>query len=75
LDRLVAEGQVSPGLYDEVLIHAQRTQSTAEEAILQLGLMSEADLLKYIAGVYRGSPRSRFSMTTGAGRCRSSPRT
>jgi response regulator RpfG family c-di-GMP phosphodiesterase len=53
LDRLVAEGQVSPGLYDEVLIHAQRTQSTAEEAILQLGLMSEADLLKYIAGVYR----------------------
>ncbi len=53
LDRLVAEGHVSPGLYDEVLVHAQRTQSTAEEAILQLGLMSEADLLKYIAGVYR----------------------
>jgi response regulator RpfG family c-di-GMP phosphodiesterase len=53
LDRLVAEGQVSPGLYDEVLMHAQRTQSTAEEAILQLGLMSEAELLKYIAGVYR----------------------
>jgi len=53
LDRLVAEGQVSPSLYDEVLMHAQRTQSTAEEAILQLGLMSEAELLKYIAGLYR----------------------
>jgi len=53
LDRLVAEGQVSPSLYDEVLLHAQRTQSTAEEAILQLGLMTEADLLKYIAGIYR----------------------
>lgn len=53
LDRLVAEGQVSPSLYDEVLIHAQRTQSTAEEAILQLGLMSEGELLKYIAGLYR----------------------
>ena len=52
LDRLVAEGQVSPSLYDEVLMHAQRTQSTAEEAILQLGLMSEAALLKYIAGLY-----------------------
>jgi response regulator RpfG family c-di-GMP phosphodiesterase len=53
LDRLVAEGQVSPSLYDEVLIHAQRMQSTAEEAILQLGLMSEAELLKYIAGLYQ----------------------
>lgn len=53
MDRLVAEGQVSPSLYDEVLIHAQRTQSTAEEAILQLGLMSEAELLKYIAGLYQ----------------------
>jgi response regulator RpfG family c-di-GMP phosphodiesterase len=53
LDRLVAEGQVSPSLYDEVLMHAQRTQSTAEEAILQLGLMSETELLKYIAGLYR----------------------
>jgi len=53
LDRLVAEGQVSPSLYDEVLLQAQRTQSTAEEAILQLGLMSEADLLKYIASLYR----------------------
>jgi HD-GYP domain-containing protein (c-di-GMP phosphodiesterase class II) len=53
LDRLVAEGQVSPSLYDEVLLHAQRTQSTAEEAILQLGLMSEEELLKYIAGLFR----------------------
>jgi response regulator RpfG family c-di-GMP phosphodiesterase len=53
LDRLVAEGQVSPSLYDEVLMHAQRTQSTAEESILQLGLMSEAELLKYIAGIYQ----------------------
>jgi len=44
---------VSPSLYDEVLLHAQRTQSTAEEAILQLGLMSETELLKYIAGLYR----------------------
>jgi len=53
LDRLVAEGRVAPSLYDEVLIHAQRTQSTAEESILQLGLMSEAELLKYIAGLFK----------------------
>ena len=53
LDRLVAEGQVPPSLYDEVLMHAQRTESTAEEAILQLGLMTEGDLLKYVAGVYQ----------------------
>lgn len=42
-----------PDRYDEVVIHAQRTQSTAEEAILQLGLMSETALLKYIAGIYK----------------------
>jgi len=47
------EGQVPPSRYDEVVLHAQRTQCTAEEAILQLGLMSEAELLKYIAGLYR----------------------
>jgi len=53
LDRLVAEGRIAPDLYDEVVIHAQRTQSTAEESILQLGLVSEAELLKYIAGLFR----------------------
>ena len=53
LDRLVVEGTISPSLYDEVLIHAQRTQSTAEESILQLGLMTEADLLKYVANLYQ----------------------
>lgn len=53
LDRLVAEGRVSPSRYDEVVLHAHRTECTAEEAILQLGLMSEAELLKYIAGLYR----------------------
>jgi response regulator RpfG family c-di-GMP phosphodiesterase len=53
LDRLVAEGKVSPSLYDEVLMHAQRTQSTAEESILQLGLMTEAELLKYTAGLFK----------------------
>ncbi len=44
---------MSPSRYDEVIIHAQRTQSTAEEAILQLGLLSEAALLKYIANLYQ----------------------
>ncbi|MGB5413717.1 MAG: HD domain-containing phosphohydrolase [Polyangiales bacterium] len=53
LDRLVVEGQLPPDRYDEVVIHAQRTQSSAEEAILQLGLMSEAALLKYIAGIFK----------------------
>ena len=53
LDRLVVEGRVSPSIYDEVVIHAQRTQSTAEEAILQLGLMTEGELLKYVAGLFK----------------------
>ena len=53
LDRLVAEGRIAPSLYDEVVIHAQRTQSTAEEAILQLGLLAETDLLKYLAALFK----------------------
>ncbi|MDH3199761.1 MAG: response regulator [Myxococcales bacterium] len=52
LDRLVVEGRIPPERYDEVMIHAQRTQSTAEEAMIQLGLISEAELLKYIANLY-----------------------
>ena len=53
LDRLVADGRIAPSRYDEVVIHAQRTQSTAEEAILQLGLLAEPDLLKYLAGLFK----------------------
>lgn len=53
LDRLVVEGKVAPDRYDEVIIHAQRTQSTAEEAMIQLGLIDEAELLKYIANLYQ----------------------
>ena len=53
LDRLVVEGRIPPERYDEVIIHAQRTQSTAEEAMIQLGLISEAELLKYIANLYQ----------------------
>lgn len=61
MDRLVVEGKVPRDRYDEVLIHAQRTQSTAEEAVIQLGLMSEVALLKYIAGIYR----TRFVSSEG----------
>ncbi len=53
LDRLVVEGRIPPERYDEVTIHAQRTQSTAEEAMIQLGLIGEAELLKYIANLYQ----------------------
>ncbi|MEM7135556.1 MAG: HD domain-containing phosphohydrolase [Myxococcota bacterium] len=53
LDRLVVDGRIPPERYDEVLIHAQRTQSTAEEAMLQLGYIEEAPLLKFIANLYQ----------------------
>lgn len=53
LDRLVVDGRIPPERYDEVLIHAQRTQSTAEEAMLQLGYIEENALLKYIATLYQ----------------------
>lgn len=52
LDRLVAEGQVAASLREEVLSHAERTESTAEESILQLGLMTETELLEYVAGMF-----------------------
>ncbi len=53
LERLIADRRIAPERHDEIVIHAQRTQTTAEEAILQLGLLEEAELLRYIANLYR----------------------
>lgn len=69
LDRLVVEAKVPPSRYDEVLIHAQRTESTAQEAILQLGLMPEPALLKYVAELYQ----TRFVSSEGLGKASVDP--
>jgi len=53
LDRLVVDGRIAPERYDEVVIHAQRTQSTAEESMIQLGLIEENALLKFVANLYQ----------------------
>ncbi len=53
LDRLAADGRVSLDRYNDVVIHAERANTTAEEAILQLGLMQESVLLEFVAAFYR----------------------
>ena len=53
LDRLVRDGKVPSERYEEIVLHAERVGVPIEEVLLQLGLMNEAELLKYLAGVYQ----------------------
>ena len=53
LDRLAQEARLSPDQYQRALTHARRVGIHCEDAIIDLGYMSEGDLLKYLANVYR----------------------
>lgn len=53
LDRLLAEGRIDQSDYESVILHAQRIGTRAEDALIDCGVMSEMDLLKYLAAVYR----------------------
>lgn len=53
LDRLLAEGRIAPHAYDGVREHARRTGEPIEEVLLAMQAITEADLLKYVAGMYR----------------------
>lgn len=45
-------GVLSPGDYEGVLHQAQRTGERIEEALLDTGVLSEAELLKHLASLY-----------------------
>lgn len=53
LDRLLAEGRITPQANDGVRDHVRRTGEPVEEALIATQAIGEADLLKYIAGIYR----------------------
>ena len=53
LDRLAHEARITPDQYQRCLSHAQRVKVRCEDAIIDLGYMSEHDLLKYLASMYR----------------------
>jgi response regulator RpfG family c-di-GMP phosphodiesterase len=52
-DWLVREKVLKPEQTEAVLSHVQRTGDRVEEAILELGLVSEADLLKALSALYQ----------------------
>lgn len=53
LDRLLGESWIDESAYERALHHAVRTSQHAEDAIIEIGAISEADLLKYLASLYR----------------------
>jgi len=53
LERLVQEAILDPSQYQRVLLHAQRGGDNCEDAVIDLGYLGEAELLKYLAGMYR----------------------
>ncbi|MBK8592514.1 MAG: DUF4388 domain-containing protein [Sandaracinaceae bacterium] len=53
LDKLAADGLVEPFDYDRVLHHASRNGERVEEALLELGVVTEPDLLRTVAEMVR----------------------
>ena len=53
LDRLMGDGRITSDQYDDVLLHAQRAGEPVEEALLDLAILNETDLLKYLAALYK----------------------
>lgn len=53
LDKLAADGLVEPFDYDRVIHHASRHNERVEEAALELGVVSEPDLLRTVAEMVR----------------------
>jgi response regulator RpfG family c-di-GMP phosphodiesterase len=52
-DFLLKEGLLKPEQFEAVVQHVQRTGDRIEEAVLELGFVSEADLLKALAAHHR----------------------
>lgn len=53
LDGLVSEGLIQPADHEAVGLYAKRRQIHAEEALIQMGLLDEMQLLKYQANLYK----------------------
>lgn len=64
LDALVAEGLISKEDHEAASLYARRRQLHVEEAIIQMGLMDEASLLKFQAGYYKTQFVSSKNLST-----------
>lgn len=53
LDKLRDDGRISASQYESLYHHARRSGEPVQEAILDGGVMTEAELLKFIAGLYQ----------------------
>ncbi|NLE85679.1 MAG: DUF4388 domain-containing protein [Myxococcales bacterium] len=53
LDKMVADGLITPEQREATLNHLQAFGDRLEEALLDTNAVTEANLLKYLAGVYR----------------------
>lgn len=53
LDRLRDEGRITAPQYESFYHQAKRTGDRVEEAILESGAMGEADLMKFVASLYK----------------------
>ncbi len=53
LDRLLQENRISPEQRESVILSAHRSGDRADEALLDTGIMSEADFLKWVATTYK----------------------
>lgn len=51
-DRLLAEGQITAEDHRRVCDHAIRMHGRVEDALIELGVISEADLLKYVSTLH-----------------------
>jgi response regulator RpfG family c-di-GMP phosphodiesterase len=53
LERLFHEERVDAGQYQQVIQYAHQAEQRVEDALVATGAMSEDDLLKYLANVYK----------------------
>ena len=65
-DVLLMAGMLKKEQHDAVIKHIQRMKSRSEEAIVELGLMSEQDLLKTLAALAEIHRQSRQQDPGGA---------
>lgn len=53
IDRMSAEARLDPDQYQRVLLHALQSDGRVEDALVESGVMNEADLLRYLAALYQ----------------------
>jgi response regulator RpfG family c-di-GMP phosphodiesterase len=70
-ERLLSEGRIRADQYEGVLHYMERSGQRVEEALLETAAFTEADLLKYLAGMYR----TRFVTTEKLSRADIDPAT